>query len=1208
MLYTYMEGLTEAPRALSSTHCPFCTANTLLVAQGQPEADVSDPFAFHHLLAAGTITVAVHDGQAPCNNIHGIDAWHALPIRGPSNRPEDSLFRGLAFLTDNLFLRTTCRLGASAQILFIRVYLIPHDHPNVQGRLHSRRKTVVKEARRHLQALLPLIEQSEASWNADLSSLSVMPKFFLPRETDNRTMAEIYSDLHSPTINITSHNRIPIVHDIINGRAIWGLKSKLYGYQRQSVAVMIEKEMNSRPVPDPLYVAVTSISGEKYYLQPSTTNLLRECPMVTPTRGGILCEELGTGKTIMALSLVLATIGQLPEPEDSLVDTRPVLTPLAYRHFPSADFTAARARAGIVLDTATSDRRVPSLVELLLHHVRVARNVMDPREYENELEASHLWPLMQNNTPFYHHYNAKFATQMLRTSRSQRAPELGPRVMYLTPATLVIVPLTLLGQWDREILKHCHSNVRRLIVRPSTKLPSASALASDYDLIIMSDSRFRKESTRNKTVHLHLLKPCSCPFFEGSRVTECRCPGDPKVTPLLQIRWKRLVIDEGHISGNIAATVNHFVRELSIERKWIVTGTPTSNLLGLSLGRANEEQEEDVLEDVDSQSESEVSLPPAVSLAADSSILLPNSDGETNRVRIWGRYDSYNLRKLGTMIGDFLAVPQFHAEPKAFGYHVSAPLCDRRGPRAGAINVLSQVMQMVMVRHRIEDVEKDIILPPMRHDTIYMDLSDFALKSYNAMQAGIAINAIDSERRDQDYLFHPSRAKELQNAIDNLSQGMFWSASDILYNVDQICEETEEFMDRAIERHVSSEDIELLKQALSHAAVAAKDDLWRAMQHHEDVPFRVTGLDPGIFGAWTRAGLSTSQEIDLMHPNRLIDLRSTIRRRPLITKDKLVDEGNSLNKEESERLEKKPPQTHEITHADQVKKMVKEVEGEIEVLKKKAECAQSSDVPQEHPGGLAVSNAALHHLPSSELLASSPWSGVRIGPSLSTKLNYVLSEVLRYSPDEKFLIFSSSPLTLAHVAEGLSLFEIKYLRYTSGVPHALREQCVMTFESSDTFRVFLMELKLGARGLNLVSASRVIFCEPVWHSDVESQAVKRAHRIGQRRPISVKTLVIRSTAEEAMIARRQHLKSSDKIPKMTTESGMRQFIEHPRFLNSTSSEVPYLSLPLIYTPIRDAEDTNVVTKGSAMEADIDLDFTDCIEDEEDQARKKVKFS
>jgi hypothetical protein len=319
--------------------------------------------------------------------------------------------------------------------------------------------------------------------------------------------------------------------------------------------------------------------------------------------------------------------------------------------------------------------------------------------------------------------------------------------------------------------------------------------------------------------------------------------------------------------------------------------------------------------------------------------------------------------------------------------------------------------------------------------------------------------------------------------------------------VDQICREAKKFRAHAIARQAPPEDLDLLEQALGHAyvfsphvvatdqalcrAVAAGDKLWRAMQRYEDVPFRVSGLDSDVFEAWTRAGLDSSgRTVDLMHPNRLTSLRSTVRKRPLITREKLVKEGNDLTLEDRRHMPSQSSKSHEVTHVDQVKKMVREVKGEIEVLKRRAELMDVSEPHQEHGGG-GTNDTAIderYTRPDSELLASSPLSGVRVGPSLSTKLNYILSEVsvctvikyhesiplsqvLRYSTQEKFLIFSSSPLTLAHVAEGLSLFEIKYLRYTSDVQHALREQCVMTFESSDTFRVFLMELKLGARGL-----------------------------------------------------------------------------------------------------------------------------------------------
>lgn len=77
----------------------------------------------------------------------------------------------------------------------------------------------------------------------------------------------------------------------------------------------------------------------------------------------------------------------------------------------------------------------------------------------------------------------------------------------------------------------------------------------------------------------------------------------------------------------------------------------------------------------------------------------------------------------------------------------------------------------------------------------------------------------------------------------------------------------------------------------------------------------------------------------------------------------------------------------------------------------------------------------------------------------------MLQQIHLYSFAEKFLVFSSSALTLAFVAEGLELLNVKYLQYTTYVKPKVREQLVRTFESSDLYRVFLMELKHGARGL-----------------------------------------------------------------------------------------------------------------------------------------------
>lgn len=183
----------------------------------------------------------------------------------------------------------------------------------------------------------------------------------------------------------------------------------------------------------------------------------------------------------MIIALVLATASQLPDPEESLVDERPVMTPLAYHHFPSVEYALARDRAGL---DWRAIQQVPSLVELLVHHFSLFKVTTGHPGFADELEASHLWPFIRANKPFYHSYNTELTAEALKRSHRRVAFNLCPRTMYLSSATLVIVPLTLLGQWKTEIGKHCHDCVRYLIVRPSMDLPDARKLASDYEVSV----------------------------------------------------------------------------------------------------------------------------------------------------------------------------------------------------------------------------------------------------------------------------------------------------------------------------------------------------------------------------------------------------------------------------------------------------------------------------------------------------------------------------------------------------------------------------------------------------------------------------------------------------------------------------------------------------------------------------------------------------
>ncbi|RDB22176.1 putative ATP-dependent helicase C23E6.02 [Hypsizygus marmoreus] len=1050
-----------------------------------------------------------------------------------------------------------------------------------------------------MRNLLPRLTQNVDNWNG-VGPFDPSPSL-VPNNKDRRTLAEIYGDLKSPQAKVTPGweditSRLLDFEDDLGGL---GMRSSLHTYQRRSVTAMIQKELDMSDVPDPLFIPLSSMMQETFYLQPGTMEILRERPTVAASRSGILCEELGTGKTVMILALILATIHQISSPEESIVDERPVLTPLSFRHFPSYECVAARKRLTFRIDdnTIVQGPRVPSLVELLLHRRRTTPdtripNTTIPSEATKEQRKSEVAALVEQirpgellraNTPFYLHYHGEPRSNE-RNQRNNADP--GPRVVHLTSATLIIVPANLLSQWDREIQKHCEYPLRVLILRSGTPMPHVISLASDYDIILMTYKRFTIENTFNKKEKLHTWNVCRCPEFSEARIPNCTCTV-PGVSPLLQIRWKRLVIDEGHVSASLSTILTPFTKLLSVERRWIVTGTPTTNLLGLSLGKHSTEQQEvsegkeDYFDTCDAEEKSvDMSNPPSQSDSPE-----PANDDDAPS-RIWSKDDREDLRKLGKMITHFLSVPQFSGNTKLVSTHIIDPLLDQCGPRTGAIQILNQVMEMIMIRHRIEDVEDDVVLPPVKQESILLDLDPYAVKSYNAMQAAVAINAVDSQRTDQDYMFHPRNVDYLQLTVKNMSQVMFWSTDDALYNVDELAKNAQEHINIAIERKMPPEDLALLNEAFKHVKIAAQDPLWRAIQGHEDVPYRVYNMRRTIFDAWTRTPhLEPSYNTDLvgfLQADRLLKMQDEIIRRPRISEENFMESGalvaahDSLRRQifkdsqkaKDKRSGRKSIKHHEETNAtmktEDAAKKVKEVKTLKEMQRDlHATMARLNDCEtEEHEHQPNPIHSSEFH--GGSLLATSLLGQVRLGSTASSKLNYIINEVLQYSSDEKFLIFSDSELSLAHVAEALELMHVKFLRFTTHIESRLREQMVLTFETSETYRVLLMELKHGARGLNLISASRVIFCEPVWQADVESQAIKRAHRIGQTRPITVKTLAIRGTAEENMVARRSILQSTrEKVPKLIEEAGMRHYIANPKFINHAPERYSTINMPLL---------------------------------------------
>jgi len=129
--------------------------------------------------------------------------------------------------------------------------------------------------------------------------------------------------------------------------------------------------------------------------------------------------------------------------------------------------------------------------------------------------------------------------------------------------------------------------------------------------------------------------------------------------------------------------------------------------------------------------------------------------------------------------------------------------------------------------------------------------------------------------------------------------------------------------------------------------------------------------------------------------------------------------------------------------------------------------------------------------------------------TLLAQLDQVLEE------NHKVLVFSQFTSLLAIVRRRLDRQKITYM-YLDGRTRD-RQAPVQQFQNDPDVKLFLISLKAGGLGLNLHAAEYVYLLDPWWNPAVETQAIDRAHRIGQTRQVFAYRLIARDTVEEKVL-------------------------------------------------------------------------------------------
>lgn len=431
-----------------------------------------------------------------------------------------------------------------------RVYLLPDD---VDRRDVDRSEPNLRRARLHL---LSHLDFSRVFWDGEVGqSRSPSPITLSPDEDDrsineDQSLLQMFNSIPSPEPRpelIEDYYAQDSAYDLLNGKVV-GLKTKLYHYQRRSAAVMLQRESQPTTFLDPRLVKVLDQHGQPWYYDEVNGFGLLKPRHYDGVEGGILAEEMGAGKTLICLALILATKHQTSR------------IPEIYR----GSQMVKRPKVGSLADMTAAS---------------ITRNALPWKPWfgtngQYEFDYQNCREYIRRNPGQY--YIPRYGR---RKSTRRPATPLPPRKVCLSYATLVIVPGNLVQQWRQELTKHTiPGSLRTVVMTGKQELPPLEELV-ETEIILFSSTAFER---------LRLI--------------------DDIDHPLTCIHFKRCIIDEGHRLGNSTASSKSnlllALDRLQISARWVVTGTPAKGLFGIdpslagSCGRkvdfSNEQEKDDL--------------------------------------------------------------------------------------------------------------------------------------------------------------------------------------------------------------------------------------------------------------------------------------------------------------------------------------------------------------------------------------------------------------------------------------------------------------------------------------------------------------------------------------------------------------------------------------------------------------------------------------
>lgn len=610
----------------------------------------------------------------------------------------------------------TLRVHHRYCIWVIRVYLVPLDISRArhlrQWRSSVASKSQIAQFKKHWSVLRDHMDYTSQSWYLRCPPVLLVPivgkhatnrngigrwlsaedlnSLPLPLEPLKTLVKEIYDGVDFSEARQSLLHDLPTSSDfaapLYSDGQISGVKTELYPFQLQSVLKMYQQETSTIRANVPSLIPIISPTGATYHYDIALHQFLSLPEIYTLPKGGILAENMGLGKTLICLSLVcLSKHETTTYPRDML------------------------------LQPPESCRELLSLAHLAIK--TILQEGVPWKLYEQDMPAN-IVSRLHDNPGFFEITQAP----RLKPSRSYARDALSTKRYYLSSSTIIVVPENLLHQWRKEMERHLHKHALKVLflsdrfVVPlhngsdvfTSTIPESVPALIRFDIVVITA--------------LLLMKSAPSAIFS--------------------IYWKRLIIDEGHSMNSRTSNLGLACKTLLSERRWAVTGTPTSGLTNLHM---DESPNEDVIK-------------PATKRRK---YIIKNTLNERDE-----------LLKLGTLVSNFFKIEPFATQPTLWNSSIVQNLL---GPFQQASKAsLSNLLNSLMIRHNQAQVEQTLTLPALHHKAIFLEPSLQNKLSMNLFTAVLAVNAVTSERTGSDYMFHPLNSGQLRKLVGNLQMASFY--------------------------------------------------------------------------------------------------------------------------------------------------------------------------------------------------------------------------------------------------------------------------------------------------------------------------------------------------------------------------------------------------------------------------------------------------